>query len=84
MNESNPNPLDLTWLSQCYPMTLDSGRFGFEAYFFSGSQWVLWDMKQEEVLQGPFDMADHHAFNPLLKSLDLCSGEDLNVSSTTE
>jgi hypothetical protein len=39
---------------------VNRGRFGYEAYLFSGSHWLLWDLMKEEVVDGPFDMAEHH------------------------
>jgi len=58
---------------------VNRGRFGYEAYFFSGSHWMLWDMMKEEVVEGPFDMVEHHTFQPLMKTLNLCSGHDLQT-----
>ena len=56
------------------------GRFSYEAYFFSGSQWLLWDLAKETIVEGPYDLADHDTFKPLVESLDLCTGFDLQVS----
>jgi len=47
------------------------------AILFSGHQWLRWDTTARQVTEGPFSIADHPKFQPLISALNVCAGFDL-------
>jgi hypothetical protein len=51
--------------------------FSDEILLFSGTEWLRFDMGTRSVIDGPFQLADHPDFKPLVEALELCTGSDL-------
>jgi hypothetical protein len=49
------------------------------AILFSGYEWLRWDTTSRQVTQGPYGIADHPKFEPLLQALNVCGGYDLRT-----